>query len=302
MFLKNKKIYIAGCGGMLGEAFYNHFKVSNNLLCTDISVSDDWLSYMDMRDKDKYFQDVLKYDPDYLFHLGAITNLEECEEDQNNAYLTNLIAVENACAISNHFNIPILFISTAGIFDGKKEEYDDWDQPNPLGIYAKTKYLAENHVQSICNKFIICRAGWMMGGGEKKDKKFVNKIISQIKSGKKILNIVNDKFGTPTYTYDFAKNADLIISKGLFGLFNLVCEGLTSREEVAKEILEILNLEKEIKINLVKSEFFKKDYYAPRPPSERLINKKLNLRKLNIMRNWKDCLKEYIVKDYNENE
>ena len=52
--------------------------------------------------------------------------------------------------------------------------------------------------------------------------------------------------GTPTYTYDFAKNVELILDKQLYGLYNLVCEGLTSRIEVTRHILKKLNLSSEL--------------------------------------------------------
>ena len=71
-----------------------------------------------------------------------------------------------------------------------------------------------------------------MGGGPKKDKKFVKKILQQIKDGKKELFIVDDKLGTPTYTLDFAKNVELLINKKCWGLYNLVCQGNTNRLEV----------------------------------------------------------------------
>jgi dTDP-4-dehydrorhamnose reductase len=138
----------------------------------------------------------------------------------------------------------------------------------------------------------------MMGGGPEKDKKFIQKLMKQIKDGAKKLYIVNDKFGTPTYTHDFAKNVKLLLESELWGLYNMVCEGVTSRLEVAKELLLILNLEKEIKIEEVSSDFFQKEYFAVRPPSERLINKKLQLRGLNIMRDWRVALKEYLRNYY----
>ena len=50
-----------------------------------------------------------------------------------------------------------------------------------------------------------------MGGGPAKDKKFVNKIMNQISSGKKVLNIVNDKRWDPAYTHDFAKTVKTLI-------------------------------------------------------------------------------------------
>jgi len=295
-----KKIYIAGAGGMLGDAFYKVFKDNYILKCTDIDLNSKWLNFLDFRKYKEYEKDVIDFNPDYLFHLGAITDLEVCENDSENAYQTNTISVENATYIANKLNIPMLYISTAGIFDGKQDIYDDWDQPNPLGVYARTKYLGEKFVQSNKNNYLICRPGWMMGGGPKKDKKFIKKITTQIKDNVKILNIVDDKFGTPTYTIDFAKNVKSILEKEYWGLYNMVCDGLTSRFDVTEELLKILNLNNEIKINKVNSAFFSNKYFAPRPHSERLINSKLKLRSLNIMKNWKIALKEYVDEYYIE--
>jgi dTDP-4-dehydrorhamnose reductase len=296
-----KKIYIAGCGGMLGEAFYIQFKDHFTLKCTDMDLNEKWLSYLDFRNFESYKKDVIEFKPDILFHLGAYTDLEYCELHENETYITNTLSVENAVHISNYLDIPLLYISTAGIFDGKKDFYDDWDQPNPLGHYARSKYFGERYVIEHANTYLICRAGWMMGGGPKKDKKFVNKLMKQIKAGEKELFIVNDKLGTPTYTHDFAKNVKMLLETKYWGLYNMVCEGATSRLEVAKEILSILKLDKKIKINEVSSDYFKKEYFAARPESERLINRKLNLRGLNIMRDWQTALREYLIeyfKDY----
>ena len=292
-----KKIYVAGCGGMLGEAFYSVFKESYNLKCTDINVNDDWLSFLDFRDFDLYKKDVEEFKPDYLFHLGAFTDLEYCEENVDDTYMTNTISVENAVYIANNLNIPLLYISTAGIFDGKQDTYDDWDLPNPLGHYARSKYAGEVFVEKNIQKHLICRAGWMMGAGPKKDKKFVQKIMQQIKDGKKELFIVNDKLGTPTYTHDFAQNVKLLLEKEYWGLYNMVCGGITGRFEVAEELIKILKLEDDVKVIPVDSSYWKKEYYAERPPSERLVDKKLELRGVNVMRDWKICLEEYL-RDY----
>lgn len=285
---------------MLGEAFYTQFKGDFELKCTDKDVNEDWLSFLDFRDAEAYEKDVKEFNPDYLFHIGAYTDLEFCEKNADDTYNTNTLAVENAVRIANSLNIPLLYISTAGIFDGKKELYDDWDLPNPLGVYARSKYMGERYVCENADRFLVCRAGWMMGSGPKKDKKFIQKLMKQIKDGNKELFIVDDKDGTPTYTHDFAKNVKLLIEKEYWGLYNLVCGGQTSRLEVTNELLRLLNLQEEIKVTAVKSDHFKDIYFAERPPNERLINKKLDIRGLNIMQDWKAALKEYIDNYYQD--
>lgn len=289
-----KKIYMAGCGGMLGEAFYSRFKNDYELKCTDKDVNEDWLSFLDFRDLAAYKKDVMNFKPDYLFHLGAYTDLEFCEENAEDTYLTNTLSVENAVYIANTLDIPLLYISTAGIFDGKKDLYDDWDLPNPLGVYARSKYMGERYVAENAKRFLVCRAGWMMGAGPKKDKKFIQKLMRQLKDGKKELFIVDDKDGTPTFTHDFAKNVKALIENEYWGLYNMVCGGQTSRLEVAGELLKMLNLQDKVKITTVNSDYFKDVYYAERPPSERLVNRKLALRELNLMQDWKIALKEYL--------
>lgn len=292
-----RRIYIAGAGGMLGEAFHRIFTADSQLRCTDKDVQDEWLSLLDFRDFDSYRREVNEFKPDLLFHLGAHTSLEYCEHNPDDAYLTNTIAVENAVCLANALNIPLLYISTAGIFDGAQESYDDWDKPNPLGHYARSKYMGERFVVENCRRYLVCRAGWMMGGGPRKDKKFIQKLAAQIKAGKKELYIVNDKLGTPTYTDDFAHNTKLLIENQLWGVYNMTCAGLTSRLEVARGLIECLG-RSDIKLTPVSSEYFAKEYFAPRPASERLVAKKLTLRGLNIMRDWRLCLKEYIDHSY----
>lgn len=293
-----KKIYIAGCGGMLGEAFYTQFNNEYELKCTDKDVNEKWLSFLDFRDFEAYKKDVLDFQPNYLFHLGAYTDLEFCEQNADETYLTNTIAVENAVYLANELDIPLLYISTAGIFDGKKELYDDWDAPNPLGVYARAKYMGERFVVENAKRFLVCRAGWMMGAGPKKDKKFIQKLMLQLKQGKTELFIVDDKDGTPTYTQDFAKNVKALLEKEYWGLYNMVCGGQTSRLEVAEELLKLLKLNEQVKIKAVNSDYFKEIYFAERPPNERLENRKLRIRNLNLMQDWRVALKEYISNYY----
>lgn len=298
--MKDKKIYMAGAGGMLGDAFYKVFIKENNLLCSDINITSDWIKSLDFRNREGYIDDVITFAPDYLFHLGAHTDLEYCEDNPNDAYATNTLPVETAVFISNKLDIPLLYISTAGIFDGNQDTYDDWDNPNPLGHYARSKYAGERFVIQNAKRFLVCRAGWMMGGGPNKDKKFIQKLLNQLHDGAKELFIVDDKLGTPTYTIDFANNVQALLDREIWGLFNMVCSGITGRLEVANTLIEMLNLQDSIKINAVKSDYFKKTYFAKRPFSERLVTTKLDLYNINLMRDWKICLSEYLDESYKD--
>jgi dTDP-4-dehydrorhamnose reductase len=295
---EKKRIYIAGCGGMLGEAFYRVFGDRFELKCTDKDVNEDWLSFLDFRDGDAYRADVAAFRPDYLFHLGAHTSLEYCEQEIEDAYATNTLAVEDAVHIANALDIPLLYISTAGIFDGAQETYDDWDLPNPLGHYARSKYMGERFVAENCRRHLICRAGWMMGGGPAKDKKFIQKLMKQLKDGSNELHVVDDKLGTPTYTLDFARNVELLLEKEQWGIYNMICSGVTSRLEVSQYLVEAAGLADEVKVTPVGSDYFKAEYFAARPASERLIPRKLQLRGLYVMRDWRTCLNEYLEEYY----
>jgi len=72
---------------MLGEAFFEQFRNDCLLKCTDIDINEDWLSYLDFRDFERYRQDVQEFTSDYLFHIGAYA--EYCELHPDDTYMTN---------------------------------------------------------------------------------------------------------------------------------------------------------------------------------------------------------------------
>jgi dTDP-4-dehydrorhamnose reductase len=78
------------------------------------------------------------------------------------------------------------------------------------------------------------------------------------------------------------------------GLHNMVCEGTCPRYDVAVEFVRLLGLEKEINIKIVSSGFFANEYFAPRPNSEKLLNLKLSANGINYMKDWKECLADYV--------
>lgn len=287
------RIYIAGCGGMLGAAVYEVFSKAATVFATDIDRNADWLQHADVRDYNSIRKSIVEFAPHAVINLSAITDMEECERNPDNAWLTNALGAENIALVAGTLDVPHIYISTAGIFGGEKEFFNDFDTPNPLSIYAKSKYAGEMFVKQHLRKHFVVRAGWMMGGGPRKDKKFVNKIYKQILAGKNDIAAVDDKLGTPTYTVDFARGLLALLRSDLYGVYNQVCPGSCSRFDVAKRFVELLGLAGEVTVRKVPSDYFAQEYFALRPPSEKLVNMKLDARGLMQMRDWEICLAEY---------
>jgi dTDP-4-dehydrorhamnose reductase len=288
------RIYIAGGGGMLGEAVYEQFAPIADVRATDIDVNEPWLRHGDVRDYAAMARQIADFRPHVIVNLAAMTDLEECERDVDRAWATNALGAENLGLLAVKHNATYVYVSTAGIFGGEKEFYTDYDTPNPLGVYARSKYYGECYVRQSVPKHFAIRAGWMMGGGPRKDKKFVNKVYRQLAAGKRTLHVVDDKLGTPTYTVDFALGIHRLLESELYGLYNQVCGGSGSRFDVAVELVRELGRAGSVVVERVGSDFFAREYFAARPASEQLINAKLDARKLNVMREWRVCLAEYM--------
>jgi dTDP-4-dehydrorhamnose reductase len=186
----------------------------------------------------------------------------------------------------------MLYISTGGVFGGEKAEpYTEFDEPSPVNIYARSKYAGEFAVIDNVDRYFIMRAGWMVGDA-KLDKKFVSKILSFIKSGKKRIEAVDDKFGTLCFAQDFAKQIPLLIGTQRYGLYHCANNEMVTRYDIAKAIVELMDLDREIEVKPVGSERF--PLPAPRPRSEAIVNYKLELNGINVMPPWRESLGRYI--------
>lgn len=292
---KKQVIAITGCGGMLGEAVYPVFSERYQVYASDVDVNESWLESLDVTDKNAVREHLEHVKPDAIVHLAAWTDMEHCQRDPEAAYDANMLGVANTLAYARRHDIPFVYISTAGIFDGEKDSYDEDDEPNPLSVYGKSKYGGELLVVPY-GKGIVVRAGWMMGGGPKKDKKFINKFIRQIRDGKKELHAVHDKIGTPCYTYDLARALVYLLEHGTYGLFHGACDGGASRYDVAHAVIEDLGLHDSTVLTSVDSSFFAKEFFAPRPPSEQMNNNRLKALNPHLTRHWRDCVREYMQK------
>lgn len=293
------RVLVTGSGGMLGSAVYPAFvRAGHDVIATDLApraVGDLPMGLLDVRDHAAVMAAATAHKPDLILHLAAETDLERCETDPDHAWLTNALGTENVALAATTVGCPLVYISTAGVFDGTKggdQPYTEFDPPRPVNVYGGSKYEGERIVRSRVARHFIVRAGWMIGGMDR-DHKFVAKIVDQLRAGATTLHAVTDRLGTPTYTEDFARNLLALIDTPYYGLYHMTCEGAGSRFDVARAILEYYGRD-DVDVVAVASDYFASTYFAPRPRSEIMRNYKLDLRGLNLMRPWREALRAYL--------
>lgn len=282
------RILCTGSLGMLGSAIREVF-ADHDLLLTDIKELDvrNWTEIK------KYVHSSIEL----IINLAALTDLEECEQYPKNAYETNTIGVMHLRHLCEILDIPIVHISTAGIFNGKKLVYIEEDKPHPLNQYGLSKLQGEQVLYDY-EKAYIFRCSWMMGGGVNIDKKFVNKIFKQLLDGKKEIKVYPNIIGSPTYTLDVAKSIKKAIELKIpYGIYNCAGEGVASRYEVAKLFIKYLGI-KGIKVIKAHKDELKDMFPCVRSTGEVLCNNKLIATGASCMRDWHITLKEYTEKCY----
>lgn len=284
------RVLVTGAGGMLGTAVCGVFGDSHDVIATDL-VAAGRTVHLDVRDLGSVRQALTAALPDVVLHLAAETNVDRCEQDPDHAYQSNALGTEHVAWACREHAVPLVYVSTAAVFDGRKPEpYIEYDTPDPVNVYGRAKLAGERVVQTVMDTYTIVRASWMVGGWEI-DKKFVYKMV-QLARSEKELRVVNDKRGCLTFTTDFARNLLRLLEARRFGLYHMANKGTCTRYQVAEAIVSALGLEANVKVVPVSSDEF--PLPAPRPDSEMLRNFKLDCAGLNSMPDWLSSLKTYL--------
>ncbi len=278
------KILVTGANGMLGSDLCPLMREHHIVLATDIHE-------LDVRDWGAVREAVHQFLPDVVIHLAALTDVDYCERRPDEAFRTNTIGTQLVTLACREVGATIVYVSTLSVFDGRKPTpYIEFDTPNPQSVYSLSKYQGERVVQALWAQHYIARAGWLFGGGTE-DKKFVAKILD-LAHAKLELKIVDDKFGSPTYTADFARGLRQLIDTGLYGTYHLVnTQGGISRYDVARAILDEAGITTCHLLPVSSAEF---PLPAPRPRMEAGRNCHLDLLGLDLMRDWHTALRDYL--------
>jgi dTDP-4-dehydrorhamnose reductase len=287
------KVLLTGAAGMLAADVIPQLK-SNGFEVKGVDIHQRLpdIEKLDITDKEAVFDTVQHLKPGYIFHLAAETDVDRCEREPDHAFKVNTIGTENIALACQQFGIKLVYISTAGVFFGDQQDpYTEFDIPRPANVYGHSKWQGEVIVKNLLSEYFIVRAGWMVGGWEI-DKKFVYKIFQQLKGGATELRVVSDKFGSPTFTKDFARNVAALVKTDRYGLYHMTNKGSGSRYDIAVKIVEFMGLKNKVTVSAINSAQY--PLPAPRARSEMMRNYKLDLIGLNLMPHWEKSLEEYI--------
>ena len=272
------KIALTGSDGMLGSDIRKVF--------SDVDLANFTLHDFDIGDLDASVKAVKQIKPDYLIHVAAYTDVDGSERDPGKAILVNGVGARNMTIACEEVGCPVVYLSTDYVFDGTKgETYNEWDKTNPINVYGLSKFLGEQFVASLTNKFYIVRTSWLYG---KNGKNFVDTII-RLLSEKDEIDVVNDQVGSPTYTYDLARKLRELIGRG-YGTYHITNTSHCSWYEFAVEIARLKGINKNI--NPTTTEKFKRP--AKRPAFSVLGNTMLSLEGIEPARHWKEALEDYL--------
>ena len=302
---KRRKILVTGSSGMLGSALFRELSDKHDITGLDIMAPVTAYSgkaryiQSDIADRGNISHAIIGVKPDLIIHSAAWTNVDGCEQNPEKAKKVNAFGTANVADSAKELDIPLIYISTDFVFDGKKAcPYKEEDTPRPLSVYGKYKLEGEESVKAL-KLYAILRTSWMYGAN---GANFVDIIIEAARKNKRI-NVVDDQVGSPTYAKDVAKAISKLLSKYFAdtpgeGVKNEVKEiyhvsnsGAVSRFGYAKEIISLANINN-IEIKPVKSSEFKRP--AIRPSYSALASEKFEKFTGYKLRPWQEALKEYI--------
>lgn len=279
------KLWIVGSNGQVGMAL-------NELVePLDIEVLNTDKEEIDITNTN----DVIRFGeinrPDVIINCAAITNLDECANDRDQAYRVNALGPRNLCIVARKIGAKVIQLSTDDVFDGTNSQpYNEFDRPNPKTVYGCSKKAGEDYVKEFTHKHFIIRSNWVYG---KNGTNFVNEFLNYDKT---ILKVAGDQLGSPTSAKDLARAILYLMKTNEYGTYHITCKGVCSRYEFALALKEKTN--RKIELEEVKAKNIENG--VTRPAYAVLDNFILRLVNEFTMPDWKTSLAEYL-KDIKEN-
>lgn len=264
------KVLITGANGLLGQKLVELFQKDPDvqIIATGKGQNrntpgDYRYAPMDVTSQESVDSIMGMVMPDVVINTAAMTNVDQCEMEQDTCWQLNVTAVEyliQACVSNNSF---LIHLSTDFVFDGENGPYDEEDVPNPLSYYAKSKLAAEELLDKSYIKWAVVRT--MLVYGVVNDMSRSNIILwvkKSLEEGKQI-NVVNDQWRTPTLAEDLAKGVALITKKRAEGIFHISGKDTLTPYDMATKTANFFRLNSQL-IEEVDGSIFSQP--AQRPP------------------------------------
>ncbi|WP_187263121.1 SDR family oxidoreductase [Pontibacter beigongshangensis] len=248
-----KKILITGSNGLLGQKLAELLlpRTDVELLATSrgenklaAPLPDLPFAAMDVSEQEQVEQVVSSFRPTHIIHTAAMTNVDQCETDQEGALKLNYHAVQHLVAACEKYNVHLIHLSTDFIFDGEDGPYTEEADANPISFYGETKRLAEEAVKQAKCKWAILRTVLVYGVVHDYGRtNIVLWVRDSLRAGKQI-KVVDDQFRTPTLAEDLAMGCWLAAQHDAEGIFNISGKELLTPYAMALQVADYFNLDK----------------------------------------------------------
>ena len=276
------KVLVTGAKGQLGYDVVNELKKRNH---EAIGVGSDKMDITDGASVEKIFKETKV---DAVVHCAAYTLVDAAEDNKGLCMKVNVEGTKNIAKACKKIDAKMIYISTDYVFNGEGEKpWEPEDECAPLNVYGISKYEGELAVEKYLDKYFIVRIAWVFGIN---GKNFVKTMLN-LGETKDEINVVNDQFGSPTYTYDLARLLVDMLESEKYGKYHATNEGVCTWYEFAKEIFRQAGLD--MKINPVSSNEFPSK--AKRPYNSRMSKDKLEKNGFVRLPSWENALKRYLI-------
>jgi len=275
------RIFITGCKGQLGRALYT-------VLAEHILSGCD-LPELDITDREAIGAAIADFAPDVVIHAAAWTDVDGCARDPDQAYRANALGAQNVALACAACDAAMVYVSTNEVFDGAATEpYREWDLPNPINPYARSKAAGEWFVRHLLTRFYIARTAWLYAPG---GRNFSNPHrIIQLAEEHGSLKVVTDEIGNPTYALDLAQAIAQLIQTEAYGAYHLVNAGYCSRYDFVRQVLRAGGRE-HIPVEPISLDDFERASDPPRfAPLTNTAAAALGI----TLRPWQEALEEYL--------
>jgi len=229
--------------------------------------------------------------PELVLNCAAYTKVDACEQERDLAYAINVAGPRHLAASLARQGGRLLHISTDYVFDGRKPvptPYREDDPVAPLSYYAQTKAAAEEAIRQEMDDYMIVRTAWMYG---RRGHNFLKTMLRLALQEPPVpIRVVNDQFGSPTWSYRLAQQLAALIAAGGQGIYHATAEGYTTWYGLATTFFQAMGLD--ISVTPITTA----EYPTParRPQNSILENQRLKDQGLNLMRPWQDDLQEFV--------